>query len=74
MNVISDNALMGGFAAQVKPINAAFVEEVCKDFDIRQATGSIGEAPSLLEEGEPPPSNGNGSSPLAPQVASEASS
>jgi type II secretory pathway predicted ATPase ExeA len=34
VNVISDNALIGGFAAQVKPINAAFVEEVCRDFDI----------------------------------------
>jgi general secretion pathway protein A len=34
VNVICDNALIGGFAAQVKPINAAFVEEVCRDFDI----------------------------------------
>ncbi len=73
VNVISDNALMGGFAAQVKPINAAFVEEVCRDFDIRPTAGSIGEVPSLLEEGEPTPSNGNGSHPLAPQVTSEAS-
>ena len=38
MNVISDNALIGGFAAQVKPINAKFVEEVCRDFDIRAAS------------------------------------
>ena len=73
VNVISDNALMGGFAAQVKPINAAFVEEVCRDFDIRPTAGSIGEVPSLLEEGEPTPSNGNGSHPLALQVTSEAS-
>ena len=34
VNVICDNALIGGFAAQVKPINAAFVDDVCRDFDI----------------------------------------
>jgi type II secretory pathway predicted ATPase ExeA len=37
VNVVCDNALLGGFAAQVRPINAAFVEEVCRDFDIRTA-------------------------------------
>jgi len=37
VNVIADNALIGGFAAQVKPINAAFVEDVCRDFDITAA-------------------------------------
>jgi general secretion pathway protein A len=48
VNVISDNALMGGFASQVKPINAKFVEEVCRDFDI---TGSAAPVSSLFEEG-----------------------
>ena len=47
VNVISDNALIGGFAAQVKPINAAFVEEVCRDFDIRHPAGSAGAILSL---------------------------
>ena len=42
MNVISDNALIGGFAAQVKPINAEFVEDVCRDFDITQTFGGAG--------------------------------
>jgi general secretion pathway protein A len=49
VNVICDNALIGGFAAEVKPINVAFVEEVCRDFDIRAATGSP-EAISALED------------------------
>ena len=47
VNVISDNALIGGFAAQVKPINAKFVEEVCRDFDI---TSSAAPVSSLFEE------------------------
>ena len=45
--MISDNALIGGYAAQVKPINAKFVEEVCRDFDI---TSSAAPVSSLLEE------------------------
>jgi general secretion pathway protein A len=37
VNVICDNALIGGFAAQVKPVLKATVDEVCRDFDLRQA-------------------------------------
>lgn len=36
INVICDNALIGGFAAQVKPVVRAVVEEVCHDFDLKQ--------------------------------------
>jgi len=51
VNVISDNALIGGFAAQVRPINAKFVEEVCRDFDIESSGGPV---PTLSEgDGEP---------------------
>ncbi|HEY7497075.1 MAG TPA: AAA family ATPase [Vicinamibacterales bacterium] len=50
VNVISDNALIGGFAAQVKPINAAFVEEVCRDFDIRGSAGSEPTVSSLQDQ------------------------
>lgn len=35
INVLCDNALMGGFAAQVKPVVRKLVEDVCRDFDIR---------------------------------------
>jgi general secretion pathway protein A len=33
INVLSDNALMGGFAAQVKPVDTDIVREVGRDFD-----------------------------------------
>jgi general secretion pathway protein A len=33
INVLSDNALMGGFAAQVKPVDGRIVREVGRDFD-----------------------------------------
>jgi type II secretory pathway predicted ATPase ExeA len=52
INVIADNALIGGFAAQVKPVTAAIVQEVCADFDIRQPAESNG--------------NGNGHQPDVP--------
>ena len=36
VNVIADNALIGGFARQIRPVTAGVVEEVCADFDIRE--------------------------------------
>jgi general secretion pathway protein A len=35
INVICENALIGGFAAQIRPVSRAIVDEVCCDFDIR---------------------------------------
>jgi hypothetical protein len=37
VNVIADNALIGGFARQIKPVTAGIVREVCSDFDIPEA-------------------------------------
>lgn len=34
INVICDNALIGGFAAQLKPVPGNLVEDVCRDFDL----------------------------------------
>jgi type II secretory pathway predicted ATPase ExeA len=34
INVLCDNALIGGFAAQAKPIPLEILDEVCRDFDI----------------------------------------
>jgi type II secretory pathway predicted ATPase ExeA len=34
INVVCDNALIGGFAEQVKPIPIHVVEDVCRDFDL----------------------------------------
>jgi general secretion pathway protein A len=33
INVLADNALMGGFASQTKPVDATIVREVARDFD-----------------------------------------
>jgi general secretion pathway protein A len=46
VNVICDNALIGGFAAQIKPVLKATVDEVCHDFDLRGAA-TPQEPPSL---------------------------
>jgi general secretion pathway protein A len=37
INVICDNALIGGFAAQEHPVTRALVDEVCRDFDFKRA-------------------------------------
>jgi len=41
INVICDNALIGGFAARTRPVTRALVDEVCRDFDFRPATHAI---------------------------------
>lgn len=40
INVICDNALIGGFAAQVKPVLRVTVDEVCRDFDFALQTAA----------------------------------
>src|SRR6185436_15083034 len=35
INVICDNALIGGFAARTRPVTKAIVDDVCRDFDFR---------------------------------------
>ena len=34
INVICDNALLSGFAAEQRPVGPAILEEVCRDFDL----------------------------------------
>lgn len=34
INVLCDNALISGFATETKPITAAIVDDVCRDFDL----------------------------------------
>lgn len=40
ISVISDNALLGGFAAGTRPVNSQIVRDVCRDFDIRPPADS----------------------------------
>lgn len=39
INVICDNALLSGMALGRRPVGQDVVQEVCKDFDLRQASG-----------------------------------
>jgi general secretion pathway protein A len=34
INVLADNALLGGFAAGVRPVGSSIVMDVCRDFDL----------------------------------------
>ena len=43
INVLADNALLGGFAAGVKPVGRSIVVDVCRDFDL-VPLGRSGEA------------------------------
>jgi general secretion pathway protein A len=45
IGVICDNALVGGFAAQERPVDVGIIEEVCHDFDLRPEAVGVGEAP-----------------------------
>jgi hypothetical protein len=60
INVICDNALIGGFAARTRPVTQALVDDVCRDFDFRSATQSV-----LVEHQSPAASPAQGSSPDA---------
>jgi general secretion pathway protein A len=44
INVLCDNTLIGGFAAQLKPIPVQLVHDVCRDFDL---LGREGQEPAI---------------------------
>jgi general secretion pathway protein A len=71
INVVCDNALIAGFAAQVKPIRRAIIDEVSRDFDLCGLAG-LAPAPAVRRDSG---GNGNGSGPakVAPAVAEDAS-
>jgi general secretion pathway protein A len=60
INVLCDNALISGFAAQVKPVTVRIVGEVCDEFDLArvpQAPGGVqklAEPPAAAAEAEAP--------------------
>jgi general secretion pathway protein A len=59
IGVICDNALLGGYAAQVKPVDRAVVEDVCRDFDLpldgQPPRGSAAVTTSRAEASPGPP-------------------
>jgi type II secretory pathway predicted ATPase ExeA len=73
INVICQNALIGGFAAQVRPVSRAIVEEVCRDFDVR--SGPHLERSNDPDAGQPAPAdNGAESRPGTDPKQSQSSS
>jgi general secretion pathway protein A len=61
IGVICDNALLGGYAAQVKPVDRPIVEDVCRDFDLpldgqaRPGQVAAGQAPARPAGARPGP-------------------
>ncbi|MCC7181486.1 MAG: AAA family ATPase [Acidobacteria bacterium] len=67
INVLCDNALIGGFAAQVRPIPVEIVEDVCRDFDLGTETGAKEPAPAPpMSSALPPKAVGDAGPPTAP--------
>jgi type II secretory pathway predicted ATPase ExeA len=60
INVICDNALIGGFASQVKPVGRSMVEEIGAEFDLRRPPSDIPIQPA---------SNGDNGAHAAPAAA-----
>lgn len=65
INVIADNALVGGFAAEQRPVGSDIVREICGDFDTQAAPapattddhngplfGAFAATPALSSQGE----------------------
>jgi general secretion pathway protein A len=78
ISVICDNSLVSGFALQQKPVTAAIVSEVCRDFDFDAQTDPGDAEPerarSLLPQPTPRRTLGNGRGEAAPQEAATAAS
>jgi general secretion pathway protein A len=53
INVICENALLTGFAADERPIGRAIVMEVCRDFDLLSLPSIPEDAPPRLAERQP---------------------
>ncbi len=51
IGVVCENALLAGFAAQKKPVDAALVKDVCKDLDLASSNGKPHHADASLFEG-----------------------
>ena len=54
VNVVADNALLGGFAAGEKPVSSHTVREVCRDFDLTDIQDSFPREPEPAAVSAPP--------------------
>lgn len=73
LNVVCDNALISGFAAQERPVTRAIVEEVCRDFDLQQRLIASQPAAPAAEIPVPaaPPAPAPAAAPRAPEPVAE---
>ncbi|MGH9387871.1 MAG: ExeA family protein [Vicinamibacterales bacterium] len=56
LNVLADNALLGGYAAGTKPVGSQTVREVCRDFDLGDSNGEFSQLPEPgVSESSPRP-------------------
>jgi general secretion pathway protein A len=53
INVICDNALLSGYAADVKPIGGNIIEEVCREFDLPRRPTILTSGPATAADHEP---------------------
>lgn len=51
INVIGENALIGGYASQCRPISRALIAEIVRDFDLERGTDTV--AVARLDAAEP---------------------
>lgn len=65
INVICDNALIGAFASQTKPIVRALIDEICRDFDLNRAPRPIGTATPPIQTALPPAAQAEPARPVA---------
>lgn len=69
VNVLCDNILIGGFAAQARPISVDIVADVCRDFDL----GPAATLPEAVDPAMPKPQRQHTESKQAKAVSSDAS-
>jgi general secretion pathway protein A len=69
INVICDNVLLAGFAANRKPITHDLVQEICRDFDLLPDASSTPAAPKPSLIGTPVPAPATPAAPQPPQAA-----
>lgn len=67
VNVVADNALMGGFASHTKPVDAAIVREVARDFDFGHSPVAV-PSPALTPPGAPAIASPAGLAPRYPAM------
>jgi general secretion pathway protein A len=60
ISVIADNALVGGLAANQRPVGSDLVREICRDFDLRIGTAASAHIPTPSNGSRPAAGGSNG--------------